>query len=286
MNIHTSLLSKILLVIICISTFVSCRKIVQIEFSEFEQKITVNTIITPNSLMELHLSYTNGLTNNPLDVIENANINLFVNNKFSQQLNYRSSGIFVSDTVMESLNNYRCELYWDADTITASCTMPDTTSLKNVSLNPYAWISIDGIACPAVSFKIKNNSSVMAYYEACIYVFERSSLSDENNFYYSDSFILQQFTNQNESEPKINKTIEFEVRTIASDTEYAYILELRTISPDYYQYMQSLILYEQGRFPSFDIGSTLTYNLYTNVQNGYGIFAAYASTFSDTLYSN
>ncbi len=74
--------------------------------------------------------------------------------------------------------------------------------------------------------------------------------------------------------------------SLGSDLEYAYVLELRTISVEYYQYMQSLKLYEDGRFPAFDIGSTAPYNLYSNVENGYGIFAAYASTFSDTLFSN
>ncbi len=281
-----ALVKKYMVLFIATLLFSGCREMIQNDFPDFEQIPTLNSIITPDSLIELHLSVSNKLSKDSLAVFENASISLFVNATFYQKLTYTSRGIYLSDTIVKAMNNYRCELVWQNSIIVASCFAPQYTALQNVELNPYAWINMDGMTSPAVEFTISNNPLEKAYYEARIKVLEKATYDINQSFYYNDAFILNQFSNETIADSKITKKFEFELRNLSLDAEYAYILELRTISVDYYRYMQSLRLYEQGRFPTFDIGSIAPYNLYSNVENGYGIFAAYASTFSDTLFSN
>jgi len=60
------------------------------------------------------------------------------------------------------------------------------------------------------------------------------------------------------------------------------ILELRSVSYDYYRYAKQKYLYEVNFQPEFG-RSNPTFSLYSNIDKGYGIFAGYASAFSDTL---
>jgi hypothetical protein len=63
------------------------------------------------------------------------------------------------------------------------------------------------------------------------------------------------------------------------------ILELRSISYDYYRYAKQRYLYESTFEPEFG-KSNPRFSLYSNIDKGYGIFAGYVATFSDTLNLN
>jgi len=64
---------------------------------------------------------------------------------------------------------------------------------------------------------------------------------------------------------------------------FPFVLELRSISYNYYQYLKQLYLYNTGRYPDFTGGVVSTFPLHSNVQNGYGIFAGYSSVVSDLI---
>jgi hypothetical protein len=62
------------------------------------------------------------------------------------------------------------------------------------------------------------------------------------------------------------------------------VIELRTVSKEYYQFTRQKYLYETGRFPQFGIGANIAFPLYSNVKDGFGIVAGYSSFVSDTIY--
>jgi len=64
---------------------------------------------------------------------------------------------------------------------------------------------------------------------------------------------------------------------------FPLILELRSISKNYYQFLKQQYLYERGRYPEFGSAFTST-NLYSNIIGGYGIFAGFSSIQSDTIF--
>jgi hypothetical protein len=63
-----------------------------------------------------------------------------------------------------------------------------------------------------------------------------------------------------------------------------FVIELRSVSKEYYQYNRQKYLYETGRFPEFGIGANIAFPLFSNVEGGYGIVASYSSFVSDTIY--
>ncbi|MBP5590217.1 MAG: DUF4249 family protein, partial [Bacteroidales bacterium] len=54
-------------------------------------------------------------------------------------------------------------------------------------------------------------------------------------------------------------------------------MELRSLSKDLYKYLRSSYLYEMSRYPYDFLSVEPGYNLYSNIDGGYGIFAGYSS---------
>jgi hypothetical protein len=67
---------------------------------------------------------------------------------------------------------------------------------------------------------------------------------------------------------------------------YPFVVELRQVTEDYYRFKKQLYLYEEGRYADGIITSMTNANLYSNIENGYGIFAGYSSFVSDTITPN
>lgn len=296
--------STIYLLISILFLFSNCRKLVQDEFPGFEQKTTINSIFGADSILQLHLSTTNKMSHDSLSVVENAEVHLFKNDVFIQKLNYTTGGIYLSTQKIEPQNTYRCEVDLpNKGLTTSSCFVPKSATLKNVLLNPKAWIDSDGMLRPSIMFTIKNDTTINNYYEARINVFQTNGITTSDtifyitgddtiiiyapdgklDFRYEKTIALELFTNESNSD--ITKIINFSSFSWGTSRK-AYRLELRTISYAYFKYAQSFKLYEKGRYPEFGTGTIVPYNLYSNIQNGYGIFAAYATTYSDTLFAD
>ena len=65
---------------------------------------------------------------------------------------------------------------------------------------------------------------------------------------------------------------------------YPVILEIRSVSQNYYKFVKQKYLYDLGRYPEFMAASTTALPLFSNINNGYGIFAGYGSMKSDTIF--
>lgn len=67
-------------------------------------------------------------------------------------------------------------------------------------------------------------------------------------------------------------------------TLFPLILEVRSVSSNYYHFVKQKYLYEKGRYPEFMAASTTAFPLYSNITGGYGIFGSYSAVQSDTIY--
>lgn len=266
-----------------------CREKIDFNFPDFEQVTTINSILAADSVFKLHLSTTNKMSHDTLPVIKNAEIQLFINGNFEQTLNYEGNGIYAATNAVVSQNTYRCEFFTtDNQKIIAESEIPVYTQFEELKYYKNGWINSDGFACPAVDFSIKNDTTVKKYYQVWVFDFYGSPLWDISSYQLAGYKPFALFNNISEKGNTINKRIEFEPNIYGTsdgiEDAHTYIIELRTVSGDYYEYAESLELYEQGRFPEFDVSTAVPHNLYSNVENGYGIFASYAATRTDSLY--
>lgn len=274
-------MTRILLIIILFATFASCIKQLDDDFPDFEQTPTLNAFFTTDSILTVHLATTGKIEDDSLAVIENGELNLFVNDTFVQKLNYLGAGVYASTQTVNVLNSYRCEYLNNNELTTVTDVVPQATPVDSVNIIEQGWVNMDGEAWPTLQFTINNNKTQVNYYEVWVHYY---------NVRYNDSIqmpdgvmIVDMFSTEFETENEINKSINFQLNSYGSDEQYAYKMELRTISLDYYKYKESLELYFEGRYPEFGSSTPAPYNLYSNVQNGFGIFAAYSSYFTTII---
>jgi len=67
---------------------------------------------------------------------------------------------------------------------------------------------------------------------------------------------------------------------------YPFVVELRNLTYEYYRFKKQLYLYEKGRWADGITSSMTNANVYSNIENGYGVFVGYSSVVSDTITPN
>ncbi len=264
--------------------FSSCRQLVNDEFPWFEPRLALNALVTADSLITVHVSVAGQVTHDSLPVLEQATVLVAVDSGLPMPLTYKGKGLYVSDFKAQSLKTYRCMAQTnELGTATTWCKVPAPAILQNVTLDPYGWVNSDGEPSATIGFTIRNQWPDTLYFEAWVAIYSASVSETELKLYFQQQLRLGYFSNLNQPDSVIQKSFNIQPSSTNWYSRTAYVLYLRAVSPDYYHYTESLDLYTEGRYPDFTTGSAIPYNLYSNIENGYGIFAAYTLTLSDTL---
>ncbi len=273
----------------------SCRKLVQSDFADFKQVPTVNSFLKADSLLKVHISLASKLDTNELQGLENAQVKLYVNDMFKELLTSTGNGVFTSTTFVEPLRKYECKVDIPGyETVNCSNTIPKPSHLRDIIHISVAGKDQEGMTYPAVKFTFSNNPEEKQYYEARIRLFGRETgamlINIVDPVLLNEGLPLSVFSNELITDTAYTMTINYFTGSASSSngepmttTLYPFILEVRSISYDYYQFARQKYLYDTGRFPEFGLSSNQAFQLYSNVQNGYGIFAGYSSVISDTI---
>lgn len=263
-----------------------CHKKIPFDAAEFEQIPTLNSILATDSLFTLHASLTGKMGRDSLPVLEDALVDLYIDGTFAQTLQYTQKGIYQANHRVKPSHQYKCVLnYPNSPAVAASCTVPKATPFNKIQLIYHGWIDETGETQPTIVFTIPNDTTTTQYFDVWARIFYRSKGSNEN-FRFRNYHQVFLFNTEHQKSTVVSKHLEFSRNSYSPNYEYAYIFELRSVTYGYYRYAESLKLYNQGRFPEFNTSSPEPFNLYSNVKNGYGIFAAYSYFCSDTLTQN
>jgi hypothetical protein len=286
-----------LILVVSITVFFSCRKLVQSDFADFKQVPTVNSFLKADSLLKVHISLASKLDTNELTGLENAQVKLYVNDTFKELLISTGNGVFTSTTFVEPLRKYECKVDIPGyETVSCINSIPKPSHLRDIIHVSVAGKDQEGMTYPAVKFTFSNNPAEKLYYEARIRLIKYGSEQIPDMYNIVDPVLLNEglplsvFSNELITDTAYTMTINYTTGSAGSSnggpittTLYPFILEVRSVSYDYYQFARQKYLYDSGRFPEFGLSSNQAFQLYTNVQNGYGIFAGYSSVISDTI---
>ena len=293
----------------------SCRELVTKDFPYLAPSPVVHCILAEGEPLELQLSWTAAMDTARLKFIENAQVRLFVDGEYAETLTHLQKGFYVASCTVASSVRYQCEIHIPGhETIIASDSMPAALAPTNVQYIPVAGRDEEGYPYPAIRFTFANNPNEKRYYEAVIweirdnYKFEINPETGEGEFILieddwqtvypgpvtdpilkSEGLPIHVFSNELIKGNEYTITLNYTNGSFSSSDGGEWIadsrptiLELRSVSYDYYRYAKQKYLYESNFFPEFG-RSTPTFSLYSNIDKGYGIFAGYASVFSDTL---
>ena len=274
----------ILLVVSLLFLTMGCRDLVQDEFGSFEKTSVVNAVFKDGEEIVVRLSYTGNVGDTLLAIIDNAEISLFENGVFVEMMqinNSMSETDYCSTFVARAGNTYLCEIAIPGyDVIKCSETIPMPVSVKSWCFIRRAGLDEEGYPYSSVTFSFDNDLSVDQYFQV---VFKGSSsygttditdplLDLADPIIKGEGIPIPVFSDINIKGDSYEMTLNF------YGSDYTDIsMELRSLSKDLYKYLRSSYLYEMSRYPYDFLSVEPGYNLYSNIDGGYGIFAGYSS---------
>ncbi len=284
--------------ILAFLTLLSCREKVNWQFPEFEPTPTINSIIVNGSRIAVHVSYAEKFAASPLTLVEDATVNLFINNLYAETLTYQGNGYYFSNQIAEPDVEYKCEVTVPTFPL-ISCTtiIPKPQNIIRVEHINKAGVNEEGATYPAVKVTIGNNSNENLYFELLIKLVKGDYIRRAEIVNIIDPVLLHEglpltiFSNELIVDNSYEMTVNYTTGSYGCSPQtgcqtklYPFIVELRTVNFDYYQFVKQLYLYELGRYPSIIGGVVSAFPLYSNIENGFGIFAGYSSVETDTIY--
>lgn len=266
----------------------------------FEPKPIVNSIIVAGKRVTVYVSLTVGLQSSKASIVDNAEVLLFANNELIETLEHKGDGVYKSQLLAQEETEYRCEVTIPGyPKAVCSTIIPKKMRIIRFEHINKAGVDEEGLTYPAVKVTFENDINTPVHYELKIKLFPSEGEIDQPSLtniidpvLHNEGLPLAVFSNElmktNTYTMIINYTTGSALRTSSNGwiTDlYPIQVELRTTCSNYYKFTKQRFLYViSNSEPIFSPGATSTFNLYSNVDNGYGIFAGYTTVESSIIY--
>lgn len=297
----------------------SCRKQVPgYEYPDFDPEPTMNAVLINGEPIQVYLSMAQRLDSVHSTPCSDAEVLLYKDGEFVEQLAHHGEGRYKGSTVAETLHEYRCKVVIPGyDTLYAYTEVPMRPVVKDVNIIENATLDEEGNACPAIMITFKNDPDKQLYYQLSI---------DAAFFYYY--YYLGMIYNSTGTRGSMNHSINTDdpvllnegsdlllfSNEIISDTTYTLkvnasfnshsysssgqavtfdsivrrgyvVVSMSGIAESCYQYRKSQEAFQApDAYSNLFLGTITPLNLYCNVENGRGLFTAIAPVTCDTVF--
>jgi hypothetical protein len=265
-------------IIALIIIFASCTKDVTIEIANPESKIVVNSFFSPQGSLIVNISKSIAiLATDTVNYIDNAEVKLFQSGSLLGKLSYTQKGFYALPTTLMPNGEYSIIVSAPGmESVSSRDKIPSQVpiiSLDTISVNDkYLFCEISFRDIPKttnyylldVTSKhpvLKSDSISSKYIEMVVIdnIVENGGSGDkQQRIFFSDDKIQG-------AEYEFSFLMEKEalIKSIQDDSNTLYI-NFKTISTTYYNYLKT---YYESQTKQMDV--------FTNIVNGYGIFAGY-----------
>ncbi|GEM_PF-2503198 len=241
----------------------------------------------------------------PKYCIEDASVLIYEDGVLLCSLEYTEDGYYISDKYPKVGSTYTLIVnapgYKECKATTTLYNMP---VLSNMSFRDTVSVDQEGYPLSKLSFTITDNDPNCNFYEmSCRAVSDKYNveydwvyfnksrntdkvLTQSESLPFNDRVLL--FTDKYFSNSSYNLDVIYSYMTYVAMAKYDLEITVKAISESYYEYRRSRIMQdyqEEGLFENLANGETLSsipVDIYSNIENGYGIFASY-STMTDTI---
>ncbi len=284
-------------IIYLILILTSCTKSIPLELNEIEQQLVVNALISPENNIEVFINTTFSILDTNISNI-NPRVQLFENNTLVADLQQNINEIYQIDYTLSSSKQYRIEV---TDSFFGSCiaidTIPEKVLIDDATFFLPAGFDDYGYPYYETTIKFADPKNIPNYYEIIIFNGSSSSVPDSyiTELVTSNESIINE-GNQDYLPNSLffsdilfdGSTFELKIKFLSGyqmlgeniyvpDSDY-YII-LRSISYTYYLYRKYWTRHSHNQTVSNDLLGMLfngePVDAYTNIENGYGIFAGY-----------
>ena len=271
--------------------FISCEEETEIDIPRSEPQIAVSSILIPNKEIEVYIFQSIHVLDTKDIPVTNAVVTLFSGNHLQEVLEYDSAGIYRSQNIKpEKGCNYSIEVIVDGfNKITAKTSVPYSVSLDSINVDRYVGTSDNGFPLSLLNLYFTDTIKELTYYKynchACTDSFSLFGTLCFGGWFSYDATILEE--GNKESDLFSNKLFEQSNNTLnlnyedpasfffSTDTvDYTVSAQILSLSEEFYKYQKSLNQYYESMDDIWGINNPP--QLYSNINNGYGIFAALA----------
>lgn len=276
----------------------SCVKLVSDDFPDYESIPSLNCILVSGDSLSLQISMAEKIGSFNLTLVDNAGVQVLKGISGGFAPDYQGNGLYTSSNMVVPGSPYQISVVIDGyPELHAYDSVPGPVGISILSQTNTAKINEDGYFMAGIELEFMDDPLTNDYYEIIIYKRE------EDNMYPSPAFNEHSKILLNEGfEPYTTESLVFSDELIGSENvymnliygvdystgaingirhqyirEHTVIVELRHISKEYYMFKKSVYFYENSRYADFIEGTAMVYPIYSNVENGFGILASYAS---------
>jgi hypothetical protein len=270
-----------------------CTEVVDKDRYEFDTVPVINAVLVEGEPFSINISLAGDLDSIVLTFVNNAQIDLYVDKYWTEKMEFSEDGFYTSKATVESGKEYQCTIVIpNFDTIFCRQNLPVSSPILKVKHIRPAGIDDYGDSYASTIVTFKNETNESRYYEIST---RNSTINNRPShlLHYSiqtmavitDPVLLNEglpialFSNESIEDSIYTMTLNY---SVGSSTSYSFLVELRSVTYDYYSYQKQYYLYGEGKYGDITTKAT-AFPLYSNIENGYGIFAGYSISVSDTI---
>jgi hypothetical protein len=269
-----------------LTSFQSCKKVIEIDLPPTDTKVVVNSFFTENSRIKVHLSNSIGILENLIPECNDATVILRENNIIIDTMYYQS-GYYYSHILAETNMNYALEIMVPGmETVFCEDLIPEKTILQSFVCTDSVLIDEDGFIINELKLDFEDFSGP-SFYEVQLsakYIIDNNGTSiwfmknsdpiitSTGLLDYNPKTLI--FTDKMFDGKHCSVKIYYATQAYA---DYNLKITFRSVSESYYKYKERQIAYLFSLENDIFSGMSEPINLYSNITNGYGIFAGYTS---------
>ena len=140
--------------------FSSCRKQVSDYVRpDFDPQPTLNAVLQEDQPVWALVSFARCLDSVHPAPCTNAEVLLYVDGQFVEQLQHEGDGLYVGETAAEALHEYACKVVVPGfDTLFAQTKMPEKPVVTGVEIMDNATVDDEGRPCPAILVTVQQRN--------------------------------------------------------------------------------------------------------------------------------
>ena len=305
--------NSIILFLIAALALSGCRKQVSnYERPDFDPQPTLNAVLQEGQPVWAQVSFAECLDSVHPTACTDAEVLLYVDGQFAEQLQHEGEGLYVGETIAEALHEYACKVIIPGyDTLFAKTEMPEKPVVTHVEIMENATVNDESNPCAAVLVTFNNTPNRKSSYKANIEAFFKykydaggmgiitshigTSINTDDPVLLNEGSSLLLFSNEIIRDTvytlKVNTGINgygFSGQSTGAYTRTGYIVvSMHGISESAYRYLKCQTAFDEpDAYTNLFLGVITPINLYSNVENGLGLFAAIAPMTCDTIFIN
>lgn len=269
---------------ICFFVFiqVSCIREVELTWDGEEQKYVVNCLFSPDKQIELYVFKTTGILEDTVEFVNDLDIELYESGQLTWSGNSLEKGRYSIPVIPKSKEEYKIILKnQEGFSISAKELMPPAVNIHTATYSFPVYEDIYGSLFGKVFLSFCDDPEVKNYYEIVI-------LGEDSSIIHTFNVKHPVITLDNETDPIMPGSLLFTDELFEGEkldlniyvgTYNNPIIVLKNVSRNYYEYRKSINshFFNQNtkRENIFELFKGDPLELYSNINNGLGIFAGF-----------